>query len=702
MCTGRFSVAVSLLAALVMRGSAEVPPPIAKVAPKEFSEHGATRVDPYYWLRDRNDPDTIAYLEAENAYADDMMKHTSALQEKLYQEMKGRIKETDLSVPVKRDEYYYYSRTFEGKQYSVSCRKKGGPAGAEEVILDQNELAAGKQYFRLGSSEVSPDHRLLAYSTDTDGSEVYTLVVKDLTTGKLLADEIPNTYYGVEWGNDNRTLFYTTLDAAKRPHRLWRHVLGTPPAQDVCVYEEKDETFTVNLGKTRSRKYLLLTLDSTLTSEVRFLDADEPGGEFKVIQPRTRNLEYSVDHHDYWFYIVTNDSARNFRVMTAPVASPGRENWKELIPHRPSVKVEDVDLFARWLVVHERDQGLKKLYVRNLETGEDHYVNFNEAAYTYVASGNEEFDTNVLRFTYSSLTTPPSVYDYNMETRSRVLLKQEEVLGGFDASRYTSERIFAKAPDGTNVPISLVYRKGLKRDGTNPALLYGYGSYGAPMDPGFSSGRISLLDRGFIYALAHIRGGGDIGRPWYEDGKLLKKKNTFTDFIACAEHLVTEKYTSPEKLAIMGGSAGGLLVGAVTNMRPDLFKAVVAQVPFVDVINTMLDASIPLTTLEYDEWGNPNDRTYYDYMMSYSPYDNVARKAYPNILIRAGLNDPRVAYWEPAKWCAKLRAMKTDSNLLLLKTNMGAGHGGASGRFDRLREVALEYAFIIDRLGVGE
>ncbi|TWT43798.1 Protease 2 [Phycisphaerae bacterium RAS1] len=694
-------LAISLVV-ISFQAIAEMKPPVAPVAAKEFSEHGSKRVDNYYWLRQRDNPEVITYLEAENAYADEMLKHTAALQEKLYQEMKGRIKETDLSVPVRRDEFYYYTRTFEGKQYSVSCRKKGGLDAAEEVILDQNELAAGKSYFRLGGSEVSPNHQLLAYSTDTNGSEVYTLVVKDLATGKLLADEIPNTYYGTEWGNDNKTLFYTTLDAAKRPYKLWRHVLGTATAQDVCVHEEKDETFSVGVGKTRSRKFLLLTLHSTMTTEVRFLDADQPGGAFAVIQPRTKDLEYSVDHRDGSFYIVTNDSARNFRVMTAPIEHPGKENWKELISHRPSVKVEDVDLFARWLVVHERDQGLKKLYVRNLESGKDHYVDFNEAVYTYFAGGNEEFNTNMLRFTFSSMTTPPSVYDYNMETHSRELLKQEEVLGGFDASRYTSERIFAKAPDGTNVPMSLVYRKGMQRDGKNPTLLYGYGSYGAPMDPGFSSGRVSLLDRGFIYALAHIRGGGDIGRPWYEDGKLLKKKNTFTDFIACGEHLVAEKYTNPGRLAIMGGSAGGLLMGAVTNMRPDLFKAVVAQVPFVDVINTMLDASIPLTTLEYDEWGNPNDKAYYDYMLSYSPYDNVAKKPYPNLLIRAGLNDPRVAYWEPAKWCAKLRAMKTDDNLLLLKTNMGAGHGGASGRFDRLREVALDYAFILDRVGITE
>ena len=677
-------------------------PPVAQVRPFSSSIHGETRVDDYHWLRERDDADVIAYLEAENRYTEAMTKHTKKMQQKLYKEMKGRIKETDLTVPTKVDDYYYYTRTFEGKQYRVYCRKHGSLEAEEEVLLDANRLAAGEKYFRIGAFAVSPDHNLLAYSVDTAGSEVYTLYIKDLLTGGLLLDEIPGTYYSVEWANDNRTLFYTVLDDARRPYKAYRHVLGTDTGDDQLVHHEKDERYFVGLSKTRSRRFLLLNLRSNITTEVRYLDADRPQSVFAIMHPRQQGMEYRVAHHQDHFYIVTNDDAINFKLMKTPVMAPAKPNWMEVIPHRQSVKLDGVDAFTSHLAVYERDNGLRTLRIMSLDDEAEHHVQFPEPVYTFFATGNREFDTKVLRFSYMSLVTPRSVFDYNMDTRTRKLKKQQEVLGGYDPSEYASERIFATAPDGVRVPISLVYRKGLVRDGESSMLLSGYGSYGASFDPYFSSDRLSLLDRGLIFAIAHIRGGGDLGRPWYEDGKLLNKRNTFTDFIACAEHLIAEEYTSSDGLLITGGSAGGLLMGAVTNMRPDLFKAVVARVPFVDVINTMLDSSIPLTVTEFEEWGNPMDKSYYDYMMSYSPYDNVAVKDYPNLLITAGLNDPRVQYWEPAKWTARLRVLKTDDNRLLLKTNMGAGHGGASGRYDRLKERAFQYAFMLDVLGITE
>ncbi len=677
-------------------------PPLADRIPHTQTAHGIQRTDEYYWLRERANPRVIEYLEAENAYTKQMMQHTEPLQQRLYEEMKGRIKETDLTVPVRMDDYYYYTRTFEGKQYNVHCRKRGSLDSTEEILLDQNALAEGAEFFRVGVFRVSPSHRLLAYSTDTSGAETFTLRVKDLETGRMLPDEIPNTYYSVVWGNDDRTLFYSVLDEAKRPYKIFRHVLGSDPSTDQLVYHETDETFHVHLSKTRSRRFILLSITSMMTHEVRFLDADRPGGEFKIIEPRHHGVEYQVEHHGDHFYIVTNDNARNFKLVKAPMANPAKANWTDVIPHRPAVKLDDVDAFENHLAIYEREAGLRKLRVRNLADSAEHYVEFPEPVYTFNATDNEEFRTTTLRFNYTSLITPPSVYDYDMNTRTRDLKKQDEVLGGFDPAHYQSERVFATAADGTSIPISLLYRKGMVRDGRNPMLLYGYGSYGASMDPRFNSNRLSLVDRGFVFALAHIRGGGEMGRPWYEDGKLFKKKNTFTDFIACAEHVIAEKYTSPDRLAIQGGSAGGLLMGAVTNMRPDLFKVVVAQVPFVDVINTMLDPSIPLTVIEYEEWGNPNKKDAYDYMMSYSPYDNVERKGYPNILITAGLNDPRVAYWEPAKWTAKLRTTKTDDNRLLLRTNMGAGHGGASGRYEHLKEIAFDYAFILDTMAITQ
>lgn len=682
--------------------SSQLKPPLAERSPKSYSIHGKNVVDDYHWLKDRANPKVIAYLEAENAYTEGTMRPTEALQAKLFTEMKGRLKETDLSVPYRIDDYYYYSRTFEGKQYNVHCRKRGSLDAKEEVLLDQNDLAAGQEYFRLGVYRVSPSHKLLAYSTDTDGSEAFNLRVKDLDSGKLLKDEIRNTYYSVAWGNDDQTIFYTVLDSAKRPYKVFRHVLGSDSATDQLVYHETDEGFHVDLSKTRSGKYILIQSHSMTTKEWRFVEADKPLGDWRIVQPRIQGLEYSVEHHGDQFYIVANDNARNFKLVRAPVSSPDKANWTDVIPHRPEVKIEGVEAFAEHLVISERSGGLTNLRVRGVADSVEHLIAFPEPVYTVAAVDNEDFKTSTLRFSYTSLVTPRSVFDYDMKARTRQMMKQEEVLGGYDPTKYESARLHAKAADGTNVPISLVHHKGLKLDGRNPMLLYGYGSYGMSMDPRFIAYRLSLLDRGFVYAIAHIRGGGEMGRPWYEDGKLMKKRNTFEDFIASAEHLIQLGYTSPQRLAIQGGSAGGLLMGAVTNMRPDLFRAVVAHVPFVDVMNTMLDPSIPLTVIEYEEWGNPNQRDAYDYMLSYSPYDNVEAKSYPDILITAGLNDPRVGYWEPAKWAAKLRATKTDSNRLLLKTNMGAGHGGASGRYDYLKEIAFVYAFVLDSMGLAE
>jgi len=676
-----------------------VSPPIARISPEVSEIHGEKRIDNYYWLREKN-PDAIAYLESENDYTRAIMKHTEPVQEQLYKEMVGRIKETDVSAPVKIDDYYYYSRTEEGKQYRIYCRKSLSEKPEvinceEEILLDENALAAGHDYFQLGVFEISPDHSLLAYSTDMNGSETYTLYIKNLKTGELLHDVIENTYYSVEWANDNKTIFYDILDESKRPYKVFRHVLGTDPKDDVLIYHEEDESFFVEISKTKSKAYILISSESNTTSEAHYFSADQSTDVLKIIQPRSHEIEYYVTHHDNSFYIVTNDNAKNFRLMKAPVSDPSKENWKEVIPHKDSVRIDDVESFKEHLVIYERENGLKRIRIINTINNEEHYVDFPEPVYNFWIGDNPEYDTNILRFEYTSLVTPRSVFDYNMDSRSRELKKQYEIPSGYDPSLYQSERVFAKACDGTMIPISLVYRKGMVKDGRAPLYLYGYGSYGNSIDPSFSTNRLSLLDRGFIYAIAHIRGGEEMGRYWYEQGKLLNKRNTFTDFIACAEHLIAEKYTSSDMLVISGGSAGGLLIGAVINMRPDLFKAAVAEVPFVDVINTMLDPSIPLTVTEYEEWGNPNDKEYYDYIKSYSPYDNVEQKDYPNILITTSLNDPRVQYWEPAKWTARLRALKSDNNLLLLKTNMGAGHGGASGRYDYLKEIAFEYAFIL-------
>ncbi len=692
------SLLVSLFIMTLLSSDDALKPPVAKIVPHTVTTLGDTRVDNYFWLRDRNDPATIAYLEAENAYTKAEMKHTEGLQEKLYSEILGRIQQTDESVPTKRDDYVYYTRTEEGKQYSIYCRKLLSNDAKEEVLLDGNKMAEGKKYFRVGNFAPSPNHNLLAYSVDTEGDEAYTIHVMDLHTGKLLADAIPNTYYSLEWANDNATFFYTVLDAAKRPYKVFRHTLGVEKNTLVC--HETDERFTVELEKTRSRAYILINIGSSLTSEVRYLKADRPKGRFATLLPRIQETEYDVTHHgDSWF-IRTNDGAKTFRLVEAPVKDPSRENWKEVIAARKESTLESVTAFKDDLVTEERDQGLIRIRIQNFTTSDVHYVEFTEPVYTASLGANAEYATKLLRFNYTSLVTPDSVFDYKMDTRERTLKKQQPVLGGYDSSKYQSERIYATSADGVKVPISLVYKKGLVQNGSAPMLLYGYGSYGISMDPTFSAARLSLLDRGMIYAIAHIRGGADLGKPWHEDGRLLIKKNTFHDFVACAEYLIAEKYTSPEHLSIMGGSAGGLLMGAVTNMRPDLFRAVVAKVPFVDALNTMLDASLPLTVGEYEEWGNPNEKPYYDYIKSYAPYENVAAKEYPAMLITAGLNDPRVSYWEPAKWAAKLRAMKTDKHPLLLKTNMGSGHFGSSGRYEYIKETAFDYAFLLSALGI--
>ncbi|MGI2905271.1 S9 family peptidase [Tolypothrix sp. VBCCA 56010] len=678
-----------------------VNPPIAEKQPQVLELHGDRRIDDYFWLRDIDNNKAIAYLEAENAYTESMMQHTEALQTKLYDEMLARIQETDLSVPFRKDDYYYYSRTEEGKAYPIHCRKKGSLDATEEVLLDQNELAQGHEFFSLGVFQISPNHQILAYSTDTSGSEQYTLFFLDLNTFELYSETIPETYFSLTWGNDNQTVFYTKINAANRPYQLFRHTLQTPTTEDVLIYHEPDDTYNLDLGKTRSEAYILMILHSSITTEIHYLDANNPTGYFQIIHPRTTGMEYDVEHHSDYFYIVTNDEATNFKLVKTPIATPNKENWQTVIPHREDVMLSGVSLFANHLVISERKAGLQTARVQNLSTSRESNITFPEPTYTFYEGNNPEFNTNILRFNYTSLITPLSVFDYDMETDKRELKKETEVLGGYDKSHYKSEWLMATAKDGTQIPISIVYKQGINKDGQNPLFLTGYGSYGYSYPVTFSSTRLTLLDRGMVYAIAHIRGGEEMGRKWYEDGKFLQKKNTFTDFIACAEYLIGEKWTQSDRLVISGGSAGGLLMGAVINMRPDLFKVVVADVPFVDVVTTILDTSLPLSAMEWEEWGNPNDKVYYDYMKSYSPYDNVEAKDYPDILITAGLNDSRVKYWEPAKWTAKLRELKTDNNILLLKTNMSAGHGGASGRYESLKELAFDYAFILDRLGLG-
>ena len=680
----------------------DIDPPVARTEPKELELHDDIRIDEYYWLNQRDDPEVLAYLEAENDYTSAMMAHTADLQRTLFREFKERIKQTDESVPYRRGDYFYYSRMEEGKDYPIYARRKGSLEADEEIVLDVNEMAAGHEgYYRASGLDLSHDHNLLAFGVDKVGRRIYTIQVKNLSTGEMLSDVIPDVTANITWANDNKTFFYARQDPTTlRRYQIWRHTLGSDPSKDVLVYEETDETFSCGVGKTKSEEYIFIGCEQTMASEYRFVDANQPSSEFKVLQKRQRGHEYDVDHFGDQFYIRTNDQAKNFRLMKTPVRKTTMDNWTEVIGHRDDVYLQSFEIFKDYLVVTERKEGLRELRVMPWDGSDEHYLDFGEPAYLAYPTDNYDFDTPVLRYHYESMTTPGSVFDYDMATRKRTLLKEDEVLGGFDKANYVTERLYAPARDGVRVPISIVYRKGLERDGDNPLLLYAYGSYGYSRDASFSAYRISLLDRGVAYAIAHVRGGQEMGRWWYEDGKLLKKKNTFTDFIDVAKYLVDEQWTKPERLACQGGSAGGLLIGAVVNMAPEMFSAAHAAVPFVDVVTTMLDDSIPLTTGEFDEWGNPKEKEYYDYMKSYSPYDNVEAKDYPALLVTTGLHDSQVQYFEPAKWVARLRSKKTGDNVLILKTEMEAGHGGGSARDKRYEETAFDYAFLLDRMGV--
>ncbi len=674
-------------------------PPVAKTLPTVEEIHGDRRVDEYAWLRDKTNPDVKAHLEAENAYTAAVLEPLAALRAGLYEEMLARIKQTDVGVPWRQGEWLYYSRTVEGQQYPIHCRRRDRPGAEEEVALDLNELARGETFMALGVYEVSDDGRLLAYSTDTTGFRQYTLFVKDLETGEV-RETVAEKVGAAAWASDDRTLFYTVEEeSTKRQYRLYRHALGDS-AHDL-VYEETDLAFNLGVDRTRSREFLILEIDSLTTSEARFLPADRPRGEWRLLAARVLDQEFEVDHRGPDFVLRVNDTGRNFRLVRAPVTDPRRERWQEVLPHRPDVMLEGFDLFRDHSVVFEREEGLPHVRITDLRSGEWHHVAFPEPVYSAYPEENAEFDTVAYRYGYESLVTPPSVFDYDMEARTSTRLKQKEVLGGYDPARYATERLWAKAEDGERVPVSVVRRRDVPRDGTAPLYLYSYGSYGFPLSTTFSSNRLSLLDRGVVIALAHTRGGGDLGKRWHDGGRMMKKRNTFTDFVACAEHLLAEGYGTRERLAIEGGSAGGLLMGAVANLRPDLFRAVLLQVPFVDVVNTMLDESLPLTVGEFEEWGNPKEKDAYEYIRSYCPYTNLTRGAYPAMLVRTSFNDSQVMYWEPAKYVARLRALKTDDRPLLLETNMGAGHGGASGRYDRLREIAFDYAFILWQMGIA-
>ncbi len=677
----------------------DVQPPIAKIVPHNLEKHGDIRTDNYFWLNDRENKEVIDYLNKENDYYEKMTAHTKELQGDLFKEMKARIKEDDTSVPYFYNGYYYITRFETGKDYPIYSRKKGSLEAKEEIMFDCNELAKGQAYFSLNGLSVSEDNQWATFGVDLVSRRQYTIRVKNLITGDILPEEIENTTGGTTWASDNKTVFYTKKDPKTlRSDMIYKHVLKSDVKKDELVYHEKDDTFATFVYKDKSKKYIVIGSSSTLTTEYQFLEANNPNGEFRLFQKRTRGLEYSISHFGDNFYIVTNkDKATNFKLMKTNEKATSKENWIEVIPHRDDVLLEGVDIFKDFLVVEERSNGLNKIQIRPWSGEGAYYLPFESETYTAYTTTNPDFDTEILRYAYQSLITPSSVIDFNMKTKAKVVLKQQEVLGGkFDKNNYVEERIWATATDGTKVPISMVYRKGLKKDGSNPFLLYAYGSYGASMDPYFSTTRLSLLDRGFVYAIAHIRGGEDLGRQWYEDGKLLKKKNTFTDFIDCSKYVIAQKYTSPEHLYAEGGSAGGLLMGAIVNMAPELYNGVIAQVPFVDVVTTMLDDTIPLTTGEYDEWGNPNEKEYYDYMKSYSPYDNVKVQSYPNMYVSTGLHDSQVQYWEPAKWVAKIRALKNNDKLLFMHTNMDAGHGGASGRFEALKDLAKEFSFLLD------
>jgi len=678
--------------------------PIAKKVPQELTIHNDVRIDNYYWLNDKNNPEVIDYLNAENAYTKQMTGHTQEFQKSLFEEMKGRIKEDDTSVPYKLNGYWYLTKYEAGRDYPIYVRKKKTLEAEEELLFDCNDMAKGLSYFNLGGISISPDNTLAAFSTDTVSRRQYTIQIKNLITGEIYSDKILNTTGSATWANDDKTLFYSMKDEVTlRSHKIFKHKLYSDSKTDIEVFHETDETFNTFVYKSKSKKYLIIGSSSTLSSEYRFLNADVPDGRFKIFQERTKKLEYSIAHYNGSFYIISNkDDATNFKISKTSEKTTGKENWQDVIPHRASVLIEDIEIFKDYLVVNEREHGLNKLRIISWNKEEDYYLPFNSETYTTYIGNNPDFESDMLRYGYNSLTSPSSVIDYNLKTKQSEIKKELEVLGGtFKKENYESQRIWATASDGVKIPISLVYKKGMALDGSNPLLQYAYGSYGSTIDPSFSSIRLSLLDRGFIYAISHVRGSEYLGRKWYECGKLLTKKNTFTDFIACSKYLIQEKYTSNQHLYAYGGSAGGLLMGAIININPELYHGVLAAVPFVDVVTTMLDDTIPLTTGEYDEWGNPNELKYYNYMKSYSPYDNVEEKDYPNMLVTTGLHDSQVQYWEPAKWVAKLRDMKTDSNKLLLHTDMDSGHGGASGRFESLKEVALEYAFLLDLEGIN-
>lgn len=683
----------------------EIFPPKAKKIAKELSIHGDTRVDNYFWLNERENPEVVKYLEAENDYNEKMTAHTKQFQVDLFEEMKSRIKEDDASVPYKLNGYWYYVRFEVGKGYPIYARKKETLETEEEILFDCNQMAEGHAYFKLSGLSVSPNNKLVSFGVDTVSRRKYTIQIKNLETGEILSTKIETTTGGSTWANDNKTLFYTRKDEETlRSDKIYQHILGEDPANDILVYQEEDETFNAYVYKSKSKKYIIIGSSSTMSDEYRILDADQPRGDFKLFQERVRGVEYGFSHFEDHFYIITNkDEAQNFKLMKTEVNKTASEHWQEVIPHREDVLLEDMDIFKNYLVLSERYNGLNRIRIMSWDNQEDYYLPFDNETYTTYTGTNPDFDTNILRYGYNSLTTPASVIDFDMKTKESEVKKEQEVQDpNFNKENYLSERIWATAQDGTKIPMSVVYKKGIQRDGSNPVLQYAYGSYGHTTDPSFSTSRLSLLDRGFIFVIAHIRGGEYLGRNWYEDGKMLTKRNTFTDFIDCSKYLIEQKYTSAKHLYAMGGSAGGMLMGGILNMAPQLYNGVIAAVPFVDVVTTMLDDSIPLTTGEYDEWGNPNNKEYYDYMKSYSPYDNVAAQDYPNILVTTGFHDSQVQYWEPAKWVAKLRELKTDENKLLFHTNMDAGHGGASGRFEALKEVAEDYAFILDLEGIKQ
>ena len=696
----RFALALSLFSTAFPLSLASQAAPVARVIPRVDTLHGVVRVDNYFWLREKTNPEVIAYLEAENAFTARGMSHTEALQQRLYQELLGRIKETDQAVPTFEGGYWYYTRTEQGKAYPIFCRRKGSVSAPEEIILDQNALAQGKKFHALGGFEVSPDSRLLLYIEDTTAFRQYTLYIKDLNANQLI-DSIPRVWNGSAWAQDNRTFFYLTADSAMRGNAVWRHVIGTPRSQDVKVFQEDNVLNDVDVFRSRSGKFIFIPDDGYTSSEWRVIPAAEPASPPRVIAARKPGVEYRVEHADGFFLIYTNDGARNFRVVKAPENDPSVVHWTDWLPHRDSVFVEGVDAFKHFVVTSERSAGLRRLRVTDLRSNASHYVTFPEQAYGVFVAANPEFDSDLLRFSYSSLVTPSSTYDYNMATRERELKKKQEIPSGFDPGRYEVQRFMAPARDGARVPVSVLMARGARLDGTRPLLLYAYGSYGATTEPTFNASVLSLVDRGFIYAIAHIRGGQEMGRQWYDDGKMMHKMNTFNDYIDVAEELIRKRYTRADRLIANGGSAGGLLMGAVMNMRPDLFRAVVAEVPFVDVINTMLDASLPLTAQEWEQWGNPSIEEQYRYMIQYSPYDNVGPKDYPWLLVTTSLNDSQVMYWEPAKWVARLRATKTGTNPLYFRTNLAGGHGGSSGRYDRLREIAFKYAFMLDAVGLA-